>query len=79
MLENKLVKIGVAYLVIMVIGFFYNKYKKTIDVEDLHENGELIQKYLLNDSSLTKNNKPILWIHLEFEKNAITFSFFCQR
>lgn len=70
MLENKLVKIGVAYLVIMVIGFFYNKYKKTIDVEDLHENGELIQKYLLNDSSLTKNNKPILWIHLEFEKNA---------
>jgi hypothetical protein len=70
MLENKLVKIGVAYLVIMVIGFFYNKYKKTIDVEEQYKDGELIEKYLLNDSSLTKNNKPILWVHLEFDKNA---------
>jgi hypothetical protein len=70
MLENKLVKIGVAYLVIMVIGYFYNKYKKTIDVEEQYKDGELIQKYLLNDSTLTKNNKPILWIHLEFDKNA---------
>ena len=70
MLENKLVKIGVAYLVIMVIGFFYNKYKKTVDVAEQYKDGELIQKYLLGDSSLTKNNKPILWIHLEFDKNA---------
>ena len=44
MLENKLVKLGVAYLVIMVIGFFYNKYKKTIDIEEQYKDGELIQK-----------------------------------
>ena len=60
MLENKLLKLAIAYLLIMLIGFIYNKYKKTIDVEEQYSDGELIQKYLLDGSSLTKNNKPII-------------------
>lgn len=79
MLENKLLKIGIAYLVIMVIGFFYNKYKKTVDVEEQYQDNELIQKYLLNDSTLIRNNKPVLWIHLEFDKNARDWENFHSR
>jgi hypothetical protein len=63
----------------MFIGFIYNKYKKTIDIEEQYKDGELIQKYLLNDSTLTKNNKPILWIHIEFDKNARSWESFGSR
>ena len=79
MLENKVLKLAIAYLLIMFIGFIYNKYKKTIDVQEQYNDGELIQKYLLNDSSLTRNNKPILWIHIEFEKNARSWESFGSR
>jgi len=79
MLENKLLKIGIAYLVIMVIGFFYNKYKKTVDVDEQYQDNELIQKYLLNDSTLIRNNKPVLWVHLEFDKNARNWENFHSR
>jgi hypothetical protein len=79
MLENKLLKIGIAYIVIMVIGFFYNKYKKTVDVDEQYQDNELIQKYLLNDSTLIRNNKPVLWVHLEFDKNARNWENFHSR
>jgi len=79
MLENKLIKLAIAYLLIMIIGFIYNKYKKTIDVEEQYQDGELIKKYLLNDTSLTNNKKPILWVHIEFEKNARAWESFGSR
>ena len=79
MLENKVVKLAIAYLLIMLIGFIYNKYKKTIDIQEQYNDGELIQKYLLNDSSLTKNSKPILWVHIEFDKNARSWESFGAR
>jgi hypothetical protein len=79
MFENKVVKLAIAYLIIMFIGFIYNKYKKTIDIEEQYSDGELIQKYLLNDSSLTKNKKPILWVHIEFDKNARSWESFGSR
>ena len=79
MFGNKVIKLAIAYLIIMFIGFIYNKYKKTIDIEEQYKDGELIQKYLLNDSTLTKNNKPILWIHIEFDKNARSWESFGSR
>jgi hypothetical protein len=79
MLENKVVKLAIAYLLIMLIGFIYNKYKKTIDIQEQYNDGELIQKYLLNDSSITRNNKPILWVHIEFDKNARSWESFSSR
>jgi hypothetical protein len=79
MLENKLIKLAIAYLLIMIIGFIYNKYKKTIEIKDHYEDGQLIQKYLLNDTSLTNNKKPILWVHIEFEKNARAWESFGSR
>jgi hypothetical protein len=79
MFGNKVIKLAIAYLIIMFIGFIYNKYKKTIDIEEQYNDGELIQKYLLNDSTLTKNNKPILWIHIEFDKNARSWESFGSR
>ena len=79
MFENKVVKLAIAYLLIMMVGFIYNKYKKTIDIQEQYDDGELIQKYLLNGSSITKNNKPILWVHIEFDKNARSWESFGAR
>ena len=39
----------------------------------------MIQKFLLNDSSLARSKKPIIWIHLEFEKNSRLWSSFFSR
>jgi len=79
MFGNKVIKLAIAYLIIMFIGFVYNKYKKTIDVEEKYKNSEMIQKYQLNDSTLTKNRKPIIWIHIEFDKNARSWESFGSR
>ncbi len=41
MLENKVVKLAIAYLLIMLIGFIYNKYKKTIDIQEQYNDGRV--------------------------------------
>ncbi len=39
----------------------------------------MIQKFLLNDSSLARSKKPIIWIHLGFYKNSRSWSSFFSR
>lgn len=69
-MREEILKLLGAYLVLMSIGYVYNKYKKTIDVKEQYDDSQLIHKYLLNESTLTKSKKPILWVHIEFNKNA---------
>jgi hypothetical protein len=38
--------------------------------EETTEDYETIQKYLLNDVTLAKSKKPILWIHVPYEYNS---------
>ena len=52
----------------------YTKLKNETD-EQL-EQYNMIQKFLLNDSSLARSDKPIIWIHLEFMKNSRLWSSF---
>lgn len=56
--------------VTVILSFLYNKYK-TVEEDDEHaKNYKLVKKYLLNNSSLAQNKKPIIWIHMIYEKNA---------
>jgi hypothetical protein len=63
---------------IMVIGFFYRRFLDKYDNEEL-QNYEKIKKYLLNDSSIAKSKKPILWIHIPYEINSRSWSSFYSR
>ena len=63
---------------IMVIGFFYRRFLDKYDNEEL-QNYEKIKKYLLNDSSIAKSKKPILWIHIPYELNSRSWESFYSR
>lgn len=77
---SDLVKLFVAYGVLMTIGVLYDRYKRKEEKQDRMTDYDLIQKYLLNDdSTLTSSKKPILWIHIDLEKNARNWESFGSR
>ena len=69
---NLIGKYVVMFVILTGLGILYDKYKlhnKTIDNKNDYK---LIQQYLLNEEELPlgSNKKPILWIHIDREKNA---------
>jgi len=74
-----LVKLFVAYGVLMTIGVLYDRYKKKEESRDLMSDYDMIQKYLINDASLASSKKPILWIHVDIEKNTRNWESFGSR
>ena len=75
----------ISILLLVAIGYIYNKFKLNIDnnykVEDLN----IIKKYLLNDeidntiNELSANKKPILWLHINYTKNSRNWESFGSR
>ena len=57
-------------ILLIIFGFFFEKYKKTEELHNKMDQYDLIKKYLLNDSTLARTDKPILWVHVAFETNA---------
>ena len=59
-------------LFLLLIGLFilYNRFEDQIKLEEKEDQSFAIQKYLLNDASLAKSKKPILWIHVPYEYNS---------
>ena len=53
-------------LIMFVLGYVFDKYKKEAAVNDKMDHYELIKKHLLNDSTLAQTDKPILWVHITF-------------
>lgn len=77
---SDLIKLFVAYGVLMSIGVLYDRYKRKEEKQDRMTDYDLIQKYLLNDdSTLMTSKKPILWIHIDLEKNARNWESFGSR
>jgi hypothetical protein len=66
-------------VVTLVMSFFYNKYKSSEDEDEQVRNFKLVQKYLLNDSSLAQSKKPLMWIHMNYEQNARWWPSFASR
>lgn len=61
----------ISFIVLMIIGFFYNRYQEKLEREENKNNYKAIQDYLLRDpDSLSKESKPILWIPISYEYNA---------
>ena len=40
---------------------------------------EKLKNHVLNESSLARNKKPIIWIHLDFEQNARKYLNFASK
>ena len=75
----------VSILLLFAIGFVYDKFKISMDRDDKREELDIIKKYFLNErdyytiDQLSSINKPILWIHLEYNKNARKWESFGSR
>ena len=75
----------VSILLLFAIGFVYDKFKINIDRDEKKEELDIIRKYLLNDrdyytiDQLSSINKPILWIHLEYDINSRKWESFGSR
>ena len=66
----------ISILLLMGIGYIYNKFRINVDKDDRANELNLIKKYLMSDkyeldinNSLDYIKKPILWLHVEYEKN----------
>jgi hypothetical protein len=71
MLSPKLVAF---YLVIILAGVAYNRYKKSQEGNSISDDYALVKKYLLNDKSLTDTRKPFMWVFIDYEVNARNWS-----
>lgn len=60
----------ILFFILIVLGILYKKFEDKRITEENEENYEAIQKYLLNDVTLAKSKKPILWIHIPYEYNS---------
>jgi hypothetical protein len=63
----------------MIVWFLYNRYEDKRQREENTENYNDIQKYLLKDTDLAKEKKPILWIPITYDYNSRNWISFGSR
>ena len=69
----------VPFIMVISASILYNWYEeKQLKIKELGDYTD-IQKYLLQDEDLGKNNKPILWIHIPYEYNSRNWKNFGSR
>ena len=73
MVENNVI---VLLVVLFILYFFYNLYKAKLERDDVNFSYQQIKDFL-NDTN--RENKPILWIYLKYEKNARNWESFYSR
>jgi hypothetical protein len=66
-------------IIIIALGILYQKYCEKQSLLVPGDSYDEIRKYLLNESSLAKSKKPILWIHVPHEYNSRNWLSFGSR
>ena len=80
-MERINISLGALFIVI-VCGTLYSRKKdkrlmETYDYDD--EQSKFMRKVLIDETQLAKTSKPILWVHLPFEKNSRNWESFFSR
>ena len=60
----------ILFSILIILGILYRRFENKRIREENKDNKEAIQKYLLDDITLGKSKKPILWIHVPYEYNS---------
>jgi hypothetical protein len=60
----------ILFFILIILGFFYKRFEDNRIREENRDNYDAIQKYLLDDVTLGKSKKPILWIHVPHDYNS---------
>ena len=69
----------ILFFILIVLGFLYRRFEDKLIREETSENYKAIQNYLLDDVTLAKSKKPILWIHIPYEYNSRNWLSFGSR
>lgn len=79
MFNNRLNRMLFAFFTLAVVGVVYSKYDEKHRLTDEEATYKKIKEYLLNQSSLAKTKKPLLWIHVPYSMNARKWKDFGSR
>ena len=66
-------------VITILLSLVYNKYKSSADENETMNNYQIVKQYLLSDSSLAQSSKPIIWVHIVYEKNGRWWPSFASR
>jgi hypothetical protein len=69
----------ILFFILIVLCVLYKRFEDKIAREERIDVYESIQKYLLDDDTLGKSKKPILWIHVPYEYNSRNWLSFGSR
>ncbi len=67
---GNLTNLFILFFILVVTGILYRRFEDKRLREENKDNYEAIQKFLLDDITLGKSKKPILWIHVPYEYNS---------
>jgi len=69
----------ILFVIAVVLNLLYQRYQEKSAYDSENEQYEIMKYYLLDESDLIHNKKPILWIHVPYEYNARNWSSFGSR
>jgi len=58
------------FVILIFLMILYKRFEYKQSIEENTYNHEAIQNYLLDETTLAKSKKPILWIHVPYEYNS---------
>jgi hypothetical protein len=68
------------FIILSSLGFLYRRFMAKIDYMSMKKDNRFLKEFIeTNYSGDFKNNKPIAWIYLPFEKNAMKWQSFYSR
>jgi len=70
MKSGDLSNLFILFFILIVLGFLYKKYTDKLEREEKSDSYEAIRNFLLEDETLGKKRKPILWVYVPYEYNA---------
>jgi hypothetical protein len=60
----------ILFFILIVLGVLYRRFEDKRIREENKDNYNAVQNFLLDDVTLGKSKKPILWIHVPYEYNS---------
>ena len=84
-MNSKYTNLAISILLLLAVGYIYNKFQIKVETDDKIEELNIIKKYLLNEDEyntidkLSAIKKPIIWIHIEYDRNLRKWESFGSR
>ena len=66
----ELIHIIMSLLALALVGYMYNKFQESEKLSEQQHDRVIIEKYLINDDSILREQRPLVWVYIPREINA---------